>query len=82
MENTIKLSVDVGKFYLDSGATLWKVNGKTKNVSCSGELYHCERVIKNSGHNYLTCTKDGMFLNIGIVGVFTNRLRLVSEYWN
>lgn len=56
------MKIEAGKFYKDSEGTIWKVNGSTKNVSCAGVTFHCEKLIKN-GDNYSTCSPSGNFFN-------------------
>lgn len=64
------MKVEAGKFYKDSQGVIWKVNGSTKNITCTGVTYHCEKLFKN-GDNYSVCSPSGNFFN----GIY-----LVSEF--
>lgn len=67
------MKIEVGKYYKDSENNIWKVNGKTKNITCPGEIFHCEKLFNK---DFQRCTSEGIFLSHHLTGYGT----LISEF--
>lgn len=68
------MKIEVGKYYKDNENNIWKVNGKTKNITCPGEIFHCEKMFVR---DFQRSTSEGMFLGQNPNGY---GLTLVSEF--